>query len=848
MIERLYNIFIMLVGVLMYSFAITSLSNIVVKTNKKEKQYNKHMELLEEIKDKYNIGVDVYRMLNRYLSYDLKINKIDKKLLLNELPQQLKYNLILQMYENPIQNLNFFEDTPNEFIFKTVTLLRQLKLFKSDYLIRSGHYLDEMYFVKRGRLLVLLPVNKTKKIKILHVFKNEHFGEVYMCKRMRCPVDVKVCSKLCELWSLSKADFIELNEEFPNIIQKHIKRALMNTTKMEWIAKGMLIKMNRDFAKSMTINIPSVLSPIEASDNNRSEVSAEDEKKSTKKSLYHHKSHSSSKNMSADNNSSFVKQNSLDVDNQHLQLIDFNTADINNAPIIEEGSSVYSEHTITESSLTEQEVIQNKTQMSKQATIMNDFTLNDKNTNQLLFRVNTHTSQGNRSPIKGGQQININYNINISNNVNFGNDYFSQILNKQSTFVNDQAQGNKDITKNNSTLYGLDNDSISISIRKDIKEAVGGLENNIKETIENIKENNIKENNIKENHTKEIHKKTTLKENNIKETNIKQNHSSKEIPIKTTLKENNIKETQAKEANAKEKKADQNNSKDNVKSNHLQVNNIKDNINELDLANYRRSSGRHITVINNANRKSQPTIMRIEESFLKKLKRTDTLNDSLKNVYEMNENTPELKNVKNSNLFGLFMDKVKQRNSASPCLRSRKSTKAVPEPKPSPVKQPKPSQKLTEKPPQTRQSVKQNAKQFLSRFSILRTEDVADLPRQSVQPKRNSNLSNSAINYTMSPERTSRRSSMASIQRLSEHHFNDIIENMKKDALVKKNPNGFLFKGVGGNFRKSSNNLLVTNNGIREQQIDRVTDLFENLLTALLKIKTRKLNNLVINK
>jgi hypothetical protein len=158
----------MFFGVMMYSFTITALSNIIVKIDKKEKIYNKRVEYLNLIKTKYKLNAGLYKTLNRFLNYDLQINRIDKKSVLNELPPQLKQHLILQIYKNPISNLKIFDNTPNDFRFKSVTMLKQLKMFKDEYIISTGDFIEEIYFIKRGYCRVELVMGK-KKVNILEM-------------------------------------------------------------------------------------------------------------------------------------------------------------------------------------------------------------------------------------------------------------------------------------------------------------------------------------------------------------------------------------------------------------------------------------------------------------------------------------------------------------------------------------------------------------------------------------------------------------------------------------------------------------------------------------------------------
>jgi CRP-like cAMP-binding protein len=646
--ERVYNIAIMWVGVLLYSFAITSLSNIV-KMDKKEKRYNKNIELLQDIKNKYRINHDLYKLLKRYLSYDLKKNRVNRKYLLNELPQQLKHTITHQIYKSQIQQLNFFKDTPNEFVIRAVTLLRPLKLFKSELIIKSGNYLDEMYFIKRGRAIILLPINRSKHLKLLHFHKNEHFGEIYMCKRLRCPVDLKVCSKECELYSLSKTVFIELNEEFPKVIQNLIRKSLVNTTKMELYAKEMLLKMSSQ-NKPQSI-IQTNLAHLIFED----EIKPYDEQDVIPNSM--------------------IKQPLQEFSNPYLQLIDFKSAN-DNEIITEENSSAYSNLTIKEAP--KEESISKSSNKVGGETISHSKVITVNN-EKVLFKINTiHSPNVEITPRNTGSQVNINYNINIQNNLNFSE--LSKML------------ANPPLAKDN--LKSIINDSNS----------------KVTHVIEADDSIRIRINN------KEISPKIIRP----------QPHKVVTLPYNLSTIQKD----------------------DSVSSQH-----------------------------------------------------TDSFDDNIKEVYEKHRNTPEIKKLRSSSLFDIFITKYKQRKSLSG---------------------------VTKSPPPRKNTA-------ISKFLSLRKEDMDDINLNKTE-KTELKLQN----YNISPKfRGNRSSSFRDMKRLSKIHYNDILENMKKDAMVKKNPNSVIFKDIHTiNSSKKTNKF-----SLRENQVERICELYESLIeTLFFRMKSRQIN------
>ena len=78
-----------------------------------------------------------------------------------------------------------------------------------------------------------------KKIRILDIRRNEHFGDVFMFLNKRSPLYVKVRSKRADLLLLRKLDAINISNKFPDIWKTIIKRPLDNSK----IISNLTIKM-----------------------------------------------------------------------------------------------------------------------------------------------------------------------------------------------------------------------------------------------------------------------------------------------------------------------------------------------------------------------------------------------------------------------------------------------------------------------------------------------------------------------------------------------------------------------------------------------------------------------------
>ena len=149
-IERIYNLFIMSFGVLMYSFAIGSLSSIVSTLDAKTAEMNQKLQILSSIKKEFSLDQEIYDKVRKVIKYDLSRNQKDKMNFLQELPNKLRIELSQIMHDSVIQKMYFFKDQPNDFIAYVAPLLKPVKFSQNDYLYKISDMIDEMYFVSKG--------------------------------------------------------------------------------------------------------------------------------------------------------------------------------------------------------------------------------------------------------------------------------------------------------------------------------------------------------------------------------------------------------------------------------------------------------------------------------------------------------------------------------------------------------------------------------------------------------------------------------------------------------------------------------------------------------------------------
>ena len=271
--ERIFGIIILIFGILGYSYSLTNVSNYVEKMKSKSEEYAEKKKFLDDLQRGNNLNLDVYQKILKHLKYQ-ETHKLDKNIILDSLPLGLRNTLLLEIYKPIIQRFTFFKNISNQFFIVQILLsFKPILAIKNDILIKDGDLVEEVFFVKNGKLSLEVPIkinndeiedvynlfqdinaihgiqkksdnNLIEKIKqdnennynyinILVIREYEHYGIIERYLNQRSYVRVKVKTKKAELLFLDKNDIDNLAESYPQIWKKINKKSLVNSQRMK---------------------------------------------------------------------------------------------------------------------------------------------------------------------------------------------------------------------------------------------------------------------------------------------------------------------------------------------------------------------------------------------------------------------------------------------------------------------------------------------------------------------------------------------------------------------------------------------------------------------------------------
>ena len=175
--EIIFQIFLLIVGIIAYSWLISSISNYVKENNKQSEIFNQKLGILNDIKLEHpKMPQDLYDKIYLHLEYINLRQKKDKSSLINCLPHSVKKPLLYEMYKPIIENFNFFKNFKNsEFINRVISKLKPVLSVKNDLLLEQGEIIEDAIFVKQGRLSLEVKIDIDHPEKSVEKLLNEEY-------------------------------------------------------------------------------------------------------------------------------------------------------------------------------------------------------------------------------------------------------------------------------------------------------------------------------------------------------------------------------------------------------------------------------------------------------------------------------------------------------------------------------------------------------------------------------------------------------------------------------------------------------------------------------------------------
>ena len=246
-IERIYHIILLVLGTILYTFLVSKIGNYLRDESHEQIKLNKDLNILENIRITYpTMPFKLYtKIKNHLLSIFNKRKKTGISLLINGVPDAIKNDLLFKIYSKIINGLTIFKDVKNSnFIFQVLTSFIPIISKKEEIIILEGEIIQNIAFVKDGRLSLEIALNLNDPSKSIQKYLEMDYIGISKLENIK----INNLNKSNSTINIKEVDYNDLKTRIDNILLDN-QNKLVNNSKID--DNGISVDLGRlDFSRN----------------------------------------------------------------------------------------------------------------------------------------------------------------------------------------------------------------------------------------------------------------------------------------------------------------------------------------------------------------------------------------------------------------------------------------------------------------------------------------------------------------------------------------------------------------------------------------------------------------------
>jgi hypothetical protein len=219
--EMVYSMAVMVMGVVVYGYVISSITTLINSLDLSRKHYLERSEQIRAFMQYRRIPRPLQRRINEYYDYSWgRQFGYDEEAILSSLPQGLRSEVTLFLKRDLIDNVPLFRDTSDDFIRDIARVLRPVLYTPGDFIVRKGDPAHGMYFIARGSVEVL----DTQGLSIATLREGDFFGEIALILGRERSASIRAV-EYCDIHVLEKTAFHDVLKRHPEFADRVTQKA-----------------------------------------------------------------------------------------------------------------------------------------------------------------------------------------------------------------------------------------------------------------------------------------------------------------------------------------------------------------------------------------------------------------------------------------------------------------------------------------------------------------------------------------------------------------------------------------------------------------------------------------------
>lgn len=222
--EVIVTIFLVFIGVSVYSYIISRLTSIFAIVNNSQTEEQSREKILKNFINKQHLDISLSsKVIHFFQRSETNIVHMSKEYrideLLNILPTYLKSEVTYYLFKEAINVVKVFQDKDQRFYGEYLSKFQPMRVAANTCLTEEGELPTEVYFLLSGCIMKESKLNKLVGAKNSYLIEGSIFGETDLLKnRLRTESYCSVTD--CYLLKISKTLFKEVMQEFDDFSEE----------------------------------------------------------------------------------------------------------------------------------------------------------------------------------------------------------------------------------------------------------------------------------------------------------------------------------------------------------------------------------------------------------------------------------------------------------------------------------------------------------------------------------------------------------------------------------------------------------------------------------------------------
>jgi voltage-gated potassium channel Kch len=216
--QKLYTIFVMLLGVAFYAYVIGNIATILSNINFAKATFINKVDSISAFLKYNQVPKSLQNKIKAYYQYvwsnKLVLNESD---LLSDLPESYQRELTLFLNKTLIQKVPIFKTASKELIHELFNKLKLVMYGPNDNVFTKGQLSKGMYFINNGSITIHDPDNQEREI--VTFTDGNFFGEMSLVLEASHNYNARV-NTFSELHRLSRDDFQKVIKKHPDFAKQ----------------------------------------------------------------------------------------------------------------------------------------------------------------------------------------------------------------------------------------------------------------------------------------------------------------------------------------------------------------------------------------------------------------------------------------------------------------------------------------------------------------------------------------------------------------------------------------------------------------------------------------------------